>query len=32
MRLYASHPDRNPLITVKTYEEWPAMVEVRLYE
>lgn len=32
LRLYAEHPGRNELITVRTYEEWPAMVEVHLYE
>lgn len=32
LRLYATHPARNPLISVQTYDEWPALVEVRLYE
>lgn len=32
LRLYASHPARNHLVTVTTYDEWPAMVEVHLYE
>lgn len=30
LRLYAEHPERSSQITVKTYPEWPAMVEVRL--
>lgn len=32
LRLYAEHPRRNPLVSVVTYPEWPAMVEVHLYE
>ncbi|MFC4328289.1 hypothetical protein ACFPC0_10675 [Streptomyces andamanensis] len=32
VRLYASHPRRDPRASVVTYEEWPAMVEVRLFE
>lgn len=30
VRLYVTHPDRSPLTTVRTYDNWPAMVELSL--